>query len=757
MDSLTFIIMNKVDEKSDEYRALSSILGAFTGDTLGSFCKFSNFSLKNHALIFAEPKSFNPLNRIDGKGHITENSEIAMGLAQAILDSSDKNILNPNFIYYYYGLWFNSNPKSCRITIKNALKHFNNKSAQNNCYTLKIREKVSRINSESLTNGTMMRNSPLSVYIYYRNKKKIKELLFSSNMSPNEATIENQDLKSKISSSINNNQNQNNSESFNENDNDNNIDANTNYESPISEFFQKNYIFLNPNTPKYGELYLLIKQYAEIESTITHPNPEITSADSLIIFLSICGISGLNAYAVFHSFELLLSHPLFSVDEGDKLAANKAKVYLKEIKAGKKLTSDNTICDKTMGAYYHALKMTIYYVYNFEHLFRKHKKQLFRKIIDEICDCGGDTDTNAAIVGSVIGPLIGYKEFGEGINKMLEYKNPHRIIYSPIFMYIYVLYLKKIFITKEEIEEEENKKNELKKFKLLRPKSSHFRMMNLPNISQSSGTLDKYTKLKSKTEGNNSMNSSSLMKYSFKRPKSTMKIVKKPSLKNYLSKKSSSKLNSSEKTEENIQEPFNLDSKKDKKLLIMKIKKENQAKLSKKVSFNVSLSRSQNLNFINLTEENNNYQIKKKKSFPIKFYKKIPKFQSILSKRKNETPIKISSTNTIEEGRNVKRSKLEIDKPEELEKSKENYISQIETGVEDEKNVAKSQTISIHKPKRIIINTNSINKKLKIRLPKVIKTDLSEPSETSYRKLDYRFLSLLLNLCELNLKNYKIE
>ena len=42
--------------------------------------------------------------------------------------------------------------------------------------------------------------------------------------------------------------------------------------------------------------------------------------------------------------------------------------------------------------------------------------------IQEICDYGGDTDTNAAIVGTVIGPLIGFKNFGdETISSFLKF------------------------------------------------------------------------------------------------------------------------------------------------------------------------------------------------------------------------------------------------------------------------------------------------------------------------------------------------
>ena len=39
-----------------------------------------------------------------------------------------------------------------------------------------------------------------------------------------------------------------------------------------------------------------------------------------------------------------------------------------------------------------------------------------------ICNCGGDTDTNAAIVGCVIGPLIGFDNFGRDIVTFFQLK-----------------------------------------------------------------------------------------------------------------------------------------------------------------------------------------------------------------------------------------------------------------------------------------------------------------------------------------------
>ena len=63
--------------------------------------------------------------------------------------------------------------------------------------------------------------------------------------------------------------------------------------------------------------------------------------------------------------------------------------------------------------------------------------------MNQICAFGGDTDTNAAIVGTVIGPLIGYKYFGEeDLQTMISLVPKKRCIFSPALMIIYVYYLK---------------------------------------------------------------------------------------------------------------------------------------------------------------------------------------------------------------------------------------------------------------------------------------------------------------------------
>ena len=65
----------------------------------------------------------------------------------------------------------------------------------------------------------------------------------------------------------------------------------------------------------------------------------------------------------------------------------------------------------------------------------------YDEIILTVCDMGGDTDTNAAILGGVLGAGFGYKELPKKVDQMLDCvisthsrKDERRGIYSPGFI-----------------------------------------------------------------------------------------------------------------------------------------------------------------------------------------------------------------------------------------------------------------------------------------------------------------------------------
>ena len=79
---------------------------------------------------------------------------------------------------------------------------------------------------------------------------------------------------------------------------------------------------------------------------------------------------------------------------------------IKEIENNEKISVYNM-----MGFYMHGLKLSIYYLHKISKIGQIIDNKLYYNIMCQICNFGGDTDTNCAIVGTMIGPLIGYNNF----------------------------------------------------------------------------------------------------------------------------------------------------------------------------------------------------------------------------------------------------------------------------------------------------------------------------------------------------------
>ena len=105
-------------------------------------------------------------------------------------------------------------------------------------------------------------------------------------------------------------------------------------------------------------------------------------------------------------------------------------------------TKSNDCIIKHMGWYGHSLKLTLYYLINFEFIEEGKDNNRFQTIMEQICNLGGDTDTNCCIVGSVIGPLVGLNKFGKYFDKIIDVIPKNRYLFSICLMLPYVLYLK---------------------------------------------------------------------------------------------------------------------------------------------------------------------------------------------------------------------------------------------------------------------------------------------------------------------------
>ena len=112
------------------------------------------------------------------------------------------------------------------------------------------------------------------------------------------------------------------------------------------------------------------------------------------------------------------------------------------------------LSDDKMGYYLNAFNLVLYYLYVFDSL---KGNNVYTQIIYKICDFGGDTDTNAAIVGTVIGPLIGLENFDrQKLDIFLNFCSNTRLIYTNVLMYFYAKYL--INISKNPSSDSKNSK-----------------------------------------------------------------------------------------------------------------------------------------------------------------------------------------------------------------------------------------------------------------------------------------------------------
>ena len=374
---IIYSIINNEKENEDAYIILSSIYGAFLADSMGSFCEFKQFNKKNHLEIFSKNTGY-----VFRPGQVTDDSEMAMSQAYAIMDNGNIEELNENLIYYYYLIWYNSHPLDIGITTRNALnilKLDENNNIKNLLFTEKIKHQIERKNSGSLANGLLMRISPILCWFYMINKKYIKETLKSE------------------------------------------------------------------NSVKYYELYYKILKNVEKDSQLTHPNRENAVSGAIFIFMGLCAMERIySGKQILNMLEILFNDNNFEINNEEKILKNHFINIISDIK------KEDFIEDiyfgnlsNLMGYYLHSFKLTLYYLYKFDEMCQKnHKKDIYNKIIFSICDFGGDTDTNAAIVGMILGPLIGINNFDKKyLDIFLNFYSKNRVIYTNAFIYYYAMHL----------------------------------------------------------------------------------------------------------------------------------------------------------------------------------------------------------------------------------------------------------------------------------------------------------------------------
>jgi ADP-ribosylglycohydrolase len=190
--------------------------------------------------------------------------------------------------------------------------------------------------------------------------------------------------------------------------------------SPLLAWFyitNKKYIketLQTKSTTEYIKLYMKLYEELNKDSQLTHPNPELPIGGSLVLFMGLCTMQRIySGREIIEMVQILLRDNYFEKDNIAKSAKNRFGGVIDEI-SKPNFSKDEFFGNlyEQMGLYRHAFNLTIYYLYTFDEQAKiMSLKDLYNKIIYEICDFGGDTDTNGAIVGMVIGPLIGISNF----------------------------------------------------------------------------------------------------------------------------------------------------------------------------------------------------------------------------------------------------------------------------------------------------------------------------------------------------------
>ena len=212
----------------------------------------------------------------------------------------------------------------------------------------------------------------------------------------------------------------------------------------------------------YHDTYLEV--YKNVQ--ITHPNYENGISCAVFTLLVLVGMITKNTKKIYSLFkEISKSSKFLDIHKEKEIidyAKNAQKMYneiISDIESGKHIS-----VYKHMGYYIHAFKLSIYFLHKYPDMSKNKDKNLYYEIMSEICDKGGDTDTNCAIVGTLIGPLIGYKNFKKDLFKIfIRYIPPKRTQFISAFIYEYVNYLEQKILNqgKNQIKSEKIKDNKI--------------------------------------------------------------------------------------------------------------------------------------------------------------------------------------------------------------------------------------------------------------------------------------------------------
>ena len=208
----------------------------------------------------------------------------------------------------------------------------------------------------------------------------------------------------------------------------------------IETYFKTNRNKNDELTDEMINLYIKIFNESIKNTEITHPNYENGISSAVFTLMSLYQISNSKKFINYEENKNKY------LDYSLKSTQKKYNEIIKDIENNIEPSVTSSI-----GYYMHGFKLSVYFLHKYPEMAANQDSDLYYKIMCDVCDCGGDTDTNCAIVGAMIGPLIGYKNFNKELfDIFIRFIPEERCQFNSAFMYVYVDYLEKKMMEKKE-------------------------------------------------------------------------------------------------------------------------------------------------------------------------------------------------------------------------------------------------------------------------------------------------------------------